>query len=240
MILLHTSWLYITLPWLYFTLLDSTLVYLYFTLDFSTLALLDSTNFYHGSTSLNLTLQISTMALLHATWLYISLSYIWLYFTVLDSTLLYHHDGSSASNPFRMVRSRIRILWIPFQIFRIWIRLLRIPFYIIVQSCVRMLRIPLEWLEFAFEFLESHCKDSNLHSNASNLVWRVHICIGTLQIFFEWLEFAFECFEFLSNFSNLELNASNGLSLHSNTSNPFRMLRICIRETFLSRLEFGF
>ena len=74
MILLHTSWLYITLPWLYFTLLDSTLVYLYFTLDFSTLALLDSTNFYHGSTSLNLTLQISTMALLHATWLYICFS----------------------------------------------------------------------------------------------------------------------------------------------------------------------
>ena len=43
--LLHTTWLYITVPWLYFTLLDSTLLYI-------------------GSTSLYLTLHYSNMALL--------------------------------------------------------------------------------------------------------------------------------------------------------------------------------
>ena len=40
-----------------------------------------------------------------------------------------------------------------------------------------------------------------------------------LRIPFELLEFAFEAFESLSNGSNL----------HSNASNPFRMVRICIR-----------
>ena len=40
-----------------------------------------------------------------------------------------------------------------------------------------------------------------------------------LRISFEWFEFAFECFESLSNGSNL----------HSNASNPFRMVKICIR-----------
>ena len=40
-----------------------------------------------------------------------------------------------------------------------------------------------------------------------------------LRISFEWFEFAFECFESLSNGSNL----------HSNASNPFQMVKICIR-----------
>ena len=41
-----------------------------------------------------------------------------------------------------------------------------------------------------------------------------------LRIPFEWFEFAFERFESLSN----------GYNLHSNASNPFRMVRICMRE----------
>ena len=114
MALLHYTSLYITLPWLNFTLLDSRLLYdgstsLYLILDYSTIALLhsnwlyntlpwlyfillDSTSLYHGSTSLYLTLHFFTIALLHSTWLYITLP--WLYFTLLDSTLLYHGSTS--------------------------------------------------------------------------------------------------------------------------------------------------
>ena len=73
MALLHSTWLSIIQPWLYFTLRDSTLL-------------------NHDSTSLYVTLHYSKMALLHSTWLYTSLS--WLYFTVLDSILL-SHDSSS-------------------------------------------------------------------------------------------------------------------------------------------------
>ena len=60
---LHSSRLYITLRWYYFTLLDSRLL-------------------YHDFTSLYLTLHYSTMALIHSTRLYMTLS--WLYFTLLD------------------------------------------------------------------------------------------------------------------------------------------------------------
>ena len=66
MALLQSTWLYMTLPWVYFTLLHSTFL-------------------YQGPTSL--ALHYSTMALLYSTSLYITLS--WLYFTVLHSTLLY-------------------------------------------------------------------------------------------------------------------------------------------------------
>ena len=59
------SWTTLTLPWLYFTLLDSTYI-------------------YHGSTSLYLILHNSTVALLQSTRVHIILS--WLYFTLLDST----------------------------------------------------------------------------------------------------------------------------------------------------------
>ena len=61
--------LYITLPWLYFTILDSKWL-------------------YHGSTWLYLTLPDSTMTLLHCTSLYISLP--WFYLPLLDSKLLYN------------------------------------------------------------------------------------------------------------------------------------------------------
>ena len=51
-----------------------------------------------------------------------------------------------------------------------------------------------------------------------------------LRISFEWFGFAFECFESLSNGSNL----------HSNASNPFRMVRICIRMLRISLEGFQF
>ena len=43
--------------------------------------------------------------------------------------------------------------------------------------------------------------------------------IQKLRIPFEWFEFGFESFE----------SFSNGSDLHSNASNPFRMIRIYIR-----------
>ena len=104
--LLHSTWLCITLYWLYLTLLDSTLRYhssnsLLLTLRYSTMALLhsilDSILLYIGSTSLYITLPsfyftlldttLLTMALIHSTWIDRTLH--WLYFTLLDSTLLY-------------------------------------------------------------------------------------------------------------------------------------------------------
>ena len=86
--------------------------------------------------------------------------------------------ASNALNPFRMVR-----------IFN------------------RILRIPIEWLEF--ECFELRWKDSNLDSNAPNLVQMVTICIRMLRIPFVWFELTFKCIEFLSSGSNLHLNAWN-------------------------------
>ena len=118
---LDCSLLYINLPWLYFTLLQSTLLYhgstsFYFTLHYPTIPLLqstllcislprlyftlymtlqwlhftvlDSTLFFHGSTSVYFALHYSTMDLLQCTGLYITLP--WLYFTLPDYLLLYH------------------------------------------------------------------------------------------------------------------------------------------------------
>ena len=97
MALLHSTRLYITLPWLYFTLLDSTLLFLgltmallhstrlNFTIPWLYFTLLDSMNVYHSSTSLYLTLNNSSMDLLHSTWLYINVPC--LYFILIDSTL---------------------------------------------------------------------------------------------------------------------------------------------------------
>jgi len=78
--------------------------------------------------------------------------------------------GSNASNPFRMV-----------------------------IICIRMLRIPFEWLEFVFECFESLSNGLNLNSNGSNPFGMVRICIRMLRNPFEWFEFAFECLEFLLN-----------------------------------------
>ena len=65
--IINSTQLYIiNVPWFYFNLPDSTL-------------------FYHGSTSLYLTLHYSITALLHSTWLNITLP--WLYFTLHFSTM---------------------------------------------------------------------------------------------------------------------------------------------------------
>ena len=72
-----------------------------------------------------------------------------------------------------------------------------------VSICIGMLRIPFEWLEFAFECFKSLSNGSNLNSNASNLFRMAQICIRMLRNPFEWFEFAFECFESLSYVSNL-------------------------------------
>jgi len=84
---------------------------------------------------------------------------------------------------------------------------------------MRMLRIPFEWLVFAFECFESVSSGSKLDSNASNPFRMVRICIRMLWISFKGFELAFECFEF----------CSNGENLHSNDSKRFRIVRICIR-----------
>ena len=76
-----------------------------------------------------------------------------------------------------------------------------------VRICVRILRIILEGFEFAFKWLESLFND--------------RICIWMVRISFEWFIFAFEWFEFLLTW--------NGSNLHSNASNSFRMIRICIQ-----------
>ena len=95
MALLHSTRVYIALPWHYFSLLDSTVFYhsstlLYLTLCQYTMAPLYLT-LHHSSmpiyTSLYLNLQHFTVALLHSTCMTLHYS-PWLYFTVLDSTSL--------------------------------------------------------------------------------------------------------------------------------------------------------
>ena len=94
----------------------------------------------------------------------------------------------------------------------------------------------------------------NLHSNTLNLFRMVQICIQILQIPFKWIEFAFECFEvgiwiwMLQISWNVKIsvrtlqNPSNGLNLHSNTLNLFRMIRICLQmlQILFEWLEFAF
>ena len=89
--------------------------------------------------------------------------------------------------------------------------------------------------------------NSNLQSNASNLVQMIRICIQMLQIFLKSFEFAFEYFESLSNHSNLDSNGlnltlSNDLNLYSKASSPFWMVRISIQNLPISLegLEFAF
>ena len=112
-----------------------------------------------------------------------------------------------------------------------------------VRICIRMLRIPFDWFEFAFECFKSLSNGSNVHSNGSNPFRKIRICISNasnpfqivriwirkLRIPFEWFEFAFECFESLSNGSNL----------HSNASNPFRMVQICIRMLRIMTMQYS-
>ena len=114
MAVLHPSSLYFTSPWIYFTLLESTLFYydsisvyytpLHSTNDSTSLRLTLATSFCHGSTSLSFNLPHFTTALAHSNWLYFyygstSLYHCsiyfyftlpWLYFILLDSTTLYY------------------------------------------------------------------------------------------------------------------------------------------------------
>ena len=76
-----------------------------------------------------------------------------------------------------------------------------------VRIRIRILWITLEGFKFAFKWLESLFND--------------RICIWMVRISFEWFIFAFEWFEFLLTW--------NGSNLHSNASNPFQMIGICIR-----------
>ena len=83
-----------------------------------------------------------------------------------------------------------------------------------------MIRISCEWVEYAFECLESLSKGSNLDSNAlstgSKLHWNtlnpfqmVPICIKMVIIPFQWLEYELECFNSHSKGSNFHSNASS-------------------------------
>ena len=73
------------LPWLYFSILDSTILYHGFTS--LSLTLLPSTIPLFHSTSLHITAPWLYFILLHSTWLYITLP--WLYYTQFDSKLLF-------------------------------------------------------------------------------------------------------------------------------------------------------
>ena len=87
-----------------------------------------------------------------------------------------------------------------------------------VRLCIRILRIWLEWFEFAFEWLEFvfKCLEFGIYewfkfafecfvewlefgSNVSTLFRTVRICNPMIRLPLQWLEFAFECFESLSN-----------------------------------------
>ena len=113
MALLHSTWLYVTLPWLYFTTwlytnctitsLHSTWLYITvprtslhcFPQRSASLYLVDSTLFYHGSTSPYISLLPSrpTIVQFHSAWLYITLP--WLYFTPPSLNLTLHYSSTA-------------------------------------------------------------------------------------------------------------------------------------------------
>ena len=96
----------------------------------------------------------------------------------------------NASKPFRMVRICIWMLRIPFE----WLEFAFECFHFrMLLICIRMLWIPFECFEFVFECFESLSNGSNLHLNASNTFRIVSNCIGMLRIPFEWFEYAFQC-----------------------------------------------
>ena len=98
-----------------------------------------------------------------------------------------------------------------------------------VRGCIRMLRIPFEWLEFGFDCFESLSNGQNLHTNSQNPVRTFRFWIGMLRTSFEWLEFGFKLFKsFLNGIGMLE-SLSNGQNLHSNASNPFQTVTISIQ-----------
>ena len=106
-----------------------------------------------------------------------------------------------------------------------------------VRIFIRMLQISFEWFkfEFAFECFESVSNGWNLQLKiwfessefAFECFKSIKIHIQTLKVWFEWFEFGLECFESLSN----------GLNLHSNASNLYRMVGI---RSFKFSPEFAF
>ena len=111
--------------------------------------------------------------------------------------------------------------------FGIGIRMLRIP-----HECLELAFDCFKSLDFAFLCFQSRSNGWNWHSSALNgiemigigilllrmLCETVVIGIWILQISFECLEFAFECFE----------SCSNGWNWHSSVLNPVRMVGIGI------------
>ena len=73
-----------------------------------------------------------------------------------------------------------------------------------------MLRIPFEWLEFAFECFKFGSNGSKLHPFQMVRI-AIRISFEEFELSFEWLEsllnfikYAFECFESSSKGSNLD------------------------------------
>ena len=141
------------------------------------------------------------------------------------------------------------LLWI----FRICIRMLRIPF-----ECLDFaFENPFELFKFAFECLSNgwslhwnasnpFSSSSNLDSNASNPFRVIRILIGMLrmslwvvQIWIRMLRIPFGWFEFAIKCFE---SCSKGSNLHSNAWNLVRMVTICIRMfwIFFEWLELTF
>ena len=117
------------------------------------------------------------------------------------ASLPFHSCLPSHRMLFRMVRICIRILRIKFKGFEFAFEFFESrsngcqnlhsnasnsPFHSCLPSsnlvrmvtiCIRMLRNPFEWFEFAFKCFESLSNGSNLYSNASNPFRMVRICI---------------------------------------------------------------
>ena len=127
----------------------------------------------------------------------------------------------NASNPFRMASNSNWFEWLVFAFQCHKFHSNSNPFWmdpICFCSLFQMVRI---WIRMQWILL-----------NASNPFRIVRICIQMLWIPFEWFQFGCKCFESLSNGSKFAFECSesllSGSNLHSNTSNPFRVVWICI------------
>ena len=65
-----------------------------------------------------------------------------------------------------------------------------------VRICIRIVRIPFECFELAFQLFKSLTNGSNLHSNASNPFRMVQISFEWFEFEFRMLRISFEWFEF--------------------------------------------
>ena len=114
--------------------------------------------------------------------------------------------------PFRWLEFAFKSFRFHFRMVQIWFQMVRIPLdwfeyadlnpFRMLRIYIRMVRISFEMFEFAFEWFESFSIP--------------RICIRMLRIIFEWFKFAFVCFESRLNGLNMPLNL-------------VRVVRICIR-----------